>query len=653
MILAVIEELKMLCADELAEGYRPRAFYPVDTMLLIPYGQIDFRELERMAEKKCRIITIEKEYKMEKNITGFASVDRPWERFYADIPKTDIFLDTTPYWGLVNSNKNHLNEIAVEYFTRKMSFGDLIQNIDITARALAEYGAKKGDFITICSTTTPEVVSLFYAISKIGAIANVMSPFYSPDELVNRINECESKIIIVADIFLQKFTQVLSKGTVEHIIVINIASPVTLGSLSRAVISKKGISWRQFLRDGAYHENVFAESYEPQKPQAMVYSSGTTGASKGIVLSVDSFQKLVNAYNNSGFDTSRGQTMFQNIPPWHSTGLSLGINLPLSLGLKMCTDPRFNHRVFINNVLKYKPEYILTNTSTYQGFTLPSTERKLRGKSLSFLKYPFEGGEPLTEKDISGIEAVLTSHKSKAHLLSGYGECECGATVTTNIPGYRFAQGSAGIPLRDIITVGIFDDSFHELRYGLRGNVAVKTEIGMLGYFKNPSATEEFFYVDANGDKWSKTGDIGYISADGSLVVLGRKNDYSIISGDKIYHFDVENIAVKCSAVKLCEVQPHPQHKNKLVAHIVWESGVVQRLKRCQSILVDLCRDIQETIWTNAHNLNAIPTYFCTWDSFPSAHSGKRDVVFIRQRTEGLIEVIPLINTCTNETDKL
>lgn len=599
--------------------------------------------------KWSTIIAKGKECKMEKHITGLASVDRPWEQFYADISRNDIFLDTTPYLGLVNSNKNHLNEIAVEYFTRKMSFGELIQNIDITARALVEYGVKKGDFITICSTTTPEVVCLFYAISKLGAIANVMSPFYSPDELVDRINECESKIIIVADKFLKKFTQVLSKGVVEHIIVINIASPVTLESLSRALISKKEISWRQFLRDGAHHGEVLADSYAPQKPQAMVYSSGTTGASKGIVLSVDSFQKLVNAYNNSGFDTSRGQTMFQNIPPWHSTGLSLGINLPLSLGLKMCTDPRFSHKVFIDRVLKYKPEYILTNTSTYQAFTSPSTKCKLRGKSLFFLKYPFEGGEPLTQKDIAGIEEVLSSHKSKAHLLSGYGECECGATVTTNIPGCKLAHESVGIPLRDIITIGIFDDSFHELRYGLRGNVAVKTEIGMLGYFKNPSATEEFFYIDANGDKWSKTGDIGYINPDGSLVVLGRKNDYSMINGEQIYHFDIENIALSCSKVKLCEIQPHSQNKNALVAHIVWESEIAQKLRNCPNMLIDLCRDIQKSIWINAHSLNAIPTYFCTWDGFPSAHSGKRDIAFIQQRTEGLVEVLPQIN-CDSDT---
>lgn len=312
---------------------------------------------------------------------------------------------------------------------------------------------------------------------------------------------------------------------------------------------------------------------------AMVYSSGTTGASKGILLSVDSFQRLINAYGNSGFDTSRRQTVFQNIPPWHSTGLSLGINFPLSFGVKVCTDPRFDHDVFIKSVLKYKPEYILTNTSMYQGFTFDKSLKRLKGKSLSFLKYPVEGGEPLTEKDIENIETVFKTHGSNARLLNGYGECECGATVTTDITSKKFSNDASGIPLPDITTVGIFNDDYTELKYGERGNILVKTEIGMLEYYKNPKATKEFFYDAPNGDRWSKTGDIGYINEDGSLVVLGRKSDISTINGIEIYNFDIERAILKSDKVKLCEIQTHPNDDNRLVAHIVWENDVNELLK--------------------------------------------------------------------------
>ena len=193
---------------------------------------------------------------------------------------------------------------------------------------------------------------------------------------------------------------------------------------------------------------------------------------------------MINAYGNSGFDTSRMQTVYQNIPLWHSTGLSLGINFPLSFGVKVCTDPRFDHEVFVKNVLKFKPEYILTNTSMYQGFTMENNLKRLKGKSLSFLKYPVEGGEPLTENDIKNIENVFKTHGSSARLLNGYGECECGATITTDITGHKFSNTASGIPLPKITTIGIFDDNFHELKYGERGNIAAKNDIGMLEYFK-------------------------------------------------------------------------------------------------------------------------------------------------------------------------
>ena len=574
--------------------------------------------------------------------TGYATIDRPWEQFYSGIKKNNIFLDTTPYQGLVIGNKDYPDEKAIEYFGANITFGELLKNIDIVAKSLEEYGVKKGDFVTICSTTTPEVIYIFYALSKIGAVANVISPFYSPEELMSRINECESKVVIMVDNFLPKFKNKLNKEKNKNIIVL----PMMNSSLLRLISKRYKIDgttnetrWKTFLSDGRGREEAIIDLYEPEKPQAMVYSSGTTGASKGILLSVDSFQKLINAYGNSGFDTSRGQKVYQNIPPWHSTGLSLGINFPLSFGVKVCTDPRFDHDVFIKNVLKFKPEYILTNTSMYQGFTFDKSLRRMKGKSLEFLKYPVEGGEPLTEKDVANIEGVFRTHGSTARLLNGYGQCECGATVTTDITSHKFSNSASGIPLPDITTIGVFDDEFRELKYGQRGNIAVKTDIGMIEYFKNQEATEKFFYTDINGDKWSLTGDIGYINEDGSLVVLGRKSDYSIINGNKFYNFDIERAILQSNTVKLCEIQTHPDDDNRLVAHIVWENEINSLLKKNPEKQEEYLSELQKVVLKAMKSSDAVPYSFCVRDGFPSAQSGKRDIKFVKNDIDNLIEV--------------
>ena len=574
--------------------------------------------------------------------TGYATIDKPWDEFYKNIDKNDLFLNTTPYQGLVSNNMNYPNEVALEYFGTKITFGELIKNIDKVAKSLEEYGIKKGDFVTICSTTTPEVVYAFYAVSKLGAVANVISPFYEPEDFMNRINECESNVIIMVDKFMPKFKDALNKNKKANVVVLPMMNSSLLKYISKGYKingTSNEVLWKQFVKDGDLREEAIIDPYEINKPQAMVYSSGTTGSSKGILLSVDSFQKLINAYGNSGFDTSRLQKVYQNIPPWHSTGLSLGINFPLSYGAKVCTDPRFDHDVFIKNVLKFKPEYILTNTSMYQGFTFEKSLKRLKGKSLDFLKYPVEGGEPLTERDIQNIEEVFRSHGSTARLLNGYGECECGATITTDITGHKFSNDASGIPLPNITTVGIFDDEFNELKYGERGNVVARTEIGMLEYFKNPEATENFFYVDENGTSWSQTGDIGYINEDGSLVVLGRKSDYSIIDDTKIYNFDIERAILKTGTVKLCEIQTHPENDNELDAHIVWENEISSQLKQNPELMEGLLKQIQNQVSAEMGIEEAIPFNFCIRDSFPSAHSGKRDIKFIKSDIEGLIKI--------------
>lgn len=171
----------------------------------------------------------------------------------------------------------------------------------------------------------------------------------------------------------------------------------------------------------------------------------------------------------------------------------------------------------------------------------------------------------------------------------------------------------------------------------MRGNVLVKTEIGIIEYFNNPKATSDFFYYDENGNRWSKTGDIGYMNEDGSLVVLGRKSDYSVIDGTQIYNFDIERAILTSEKVKLCEIQTHPEDSNKLVAHIVWENDTSVLLKQNPNKQIECFAEIQKIVDKIMNLPDAIPRYFCVWDHFPSAHSGKRDVKYIKNNVEELI----------------
>ena len=161
----------------------------------------------------------------------------------------------------------------------------------------------------------------------------------------------------------------------------------------------------------------------------------------------------------------------------------------------------------------------------------------------------------------------------------------------------------------------------------------------MIEYFKNPKSTEEFFHKDSTGEVWSQTGDIGYMNEDGSLVVLGRKSDFSIIDGVKIYNFDIENAVLSSNIVKLCEVQTHPEDSNKIVCHVVWENDIKDAIQKNPELERYYFELIQKSVLDTLQIEQAVPYSFCVRDSFPSAYSGKRDIKFIKGDIEGLIEL--------------
>ena len=572
-------------------------------------------------------------------LSGYPSIDKPWVVNYnqkelgKEIPKRTAFEE------VYNNNIAFQKDLALEFFGSKIDYKTFFKNIEATAKAFQEYGIKKGNFVTICAAGVPETVYSFYALSKLGAVANMIAPHFEKKDLIARISDCESDVLIIMDEFYPNLKDAIETSRIKNIIILPTLNSSLLGLVSKSYKLDKHsneLYWNQFIRDGKNREESYTTPYEKDLPLTMVYSSGTTGASKGILLSNDSFQNSIQSYPASGVDISRGQKFYQIIPPWYSTGLSTSIHLPLSYGTSVFMDPRFERDVFVRNIVKVKPNYCVAPTSMYEGFL---DEKLVKNKDLSFFNYPFEGGEPLSDEVATKIENVFKSHGSNASLRVAYGQCECGAAITTQTQMAENTRGSVGIPLPGI-TIGIFDDEFNELPYYERGQILANTPCSMLGYYKNEKATEEYFHIDKNGTKWNCTGDIGYIDENGNLFVQGRASDYSIINGDKIYNFDIENILMELDSIKICDVLEYDNDGTKeLSVHIIFNEEYQKMVEENEDLLKAQLCDIQKYVYDKTNNENMVPCRFKIRNSFPYAKSGKRDVEKMKQEKDGFIVI--------------
>ena len=569
--------------------------------------------------------------------SGYPTIDKPW---YVNYNKNELEKEIqkrTVFQEVYDNNIKFQKDLALEFFGSKINYSTFFKNIEMTAKAFKEYGIKKGDFVTICAAGIPETVYSFYALSKIGAVANMIAPHFEKKDLIARISDCESDTLIIMDEFYPELKEAIKGSRIKNIIIL----PTLNSSMLRFITKTYKIDsfsnelyWNQFIKDGRNQKETETISYEKDLPLTMVYSSGTTGASKGILLSNDSFQNSIQSYPASGVDISRGQKFYQIIPPWYSTGLSTSIHLPLSYGTSVFMDPRFERDIFVKNIIKAKPNYCVAPTSMYEGFL---DEKLVGNKNLSFFNYPFEGGEPLSNEVASKIEKVFKEHGSNAQLRVAYGQCECGAAITTQTQKAENTRGSVGIPLPGV-TIGIFDEQFNELKYYERGQILANTPCSMLGYYKNEEATKEYFHIDKNGIKWNCTGDIGYIDEKGNLFVQGRATDYSIIDNEKIYNFDIENILMELDEIKMCDVLEFDNNGTKeLAAHIIFTDKVQKEIEENPEYLEEKLFEIKQYIYERTNNEKMVPHRFKIRKSFPYAKSGKRDVSKIKEEKDGFI----------------
>ena len=571
----------------------------------------------------------------EKELTGYPSIDKPWLKHYTEETINAPLAECTVYEHVLKNNGNHLSDIAVEYFGNRISYGKLFHNVELVKNAFIAQGIKKGDKVIMFTSATPEMVYITLALCRIGAVANMINPLFTEEQIRDRINETDAALLVVLDQLYGKIKNVIPKTCIKKTVIIPVCNemPKVMGLIAGMKMNKKFeynaalMSWKTFLSSGKGVSKTEDAKYEKDTPLIMVYSSGTTGASKGIVLTNDGINATISHYLSPDFPYERGNRFFQIVPVWFSTGLVLSMLMPICVGIICVIEPVFSKENFAKGIKKYKPNMTLGATSLW---TYAAQCDDLKNCDLSGMTYPIAGGEQILPRDEDAINAFLKQHDCKSVLLKGYGMCELGSTVSTDSSSIR-KTGSTGYPIKGVIVSAFDIETNEEMQYGQRGEIRVQSPARMKEYFKNPEATDEYFYTDEQGNKWGCTGDIGYVDEEGFVYILGRASDkFTAQNGKEIYCFDIENVLLENENIASCEVVGlHKDDYFVPVAHFVLEDT-------CQLSSEEVILQIHENCKQRL-DADCVPCGYKCRKTFPVKSSGKRDMEALKQERTGFV----------------
>lgn len=529
----------------------------------------------------------------------YASEQRPWLAFYDSKYINQTLPACTAFEYVCQQNKGRLNETALEYFGRKITYADFIVQVKRTTAALRAMGVQKGEILTVVSVMTPEIIYLFYAADRMGATLNLVDPRYSAEGIHDYITEVNSRILVCLNVTYDRCVQAAKRTHVEKVLVLSPANslpmPLQLGykmkNPDRNRYASNVIHWNDFIQKGK-GQNTTAEPFDPAHACVVVHTGGTTGSPKGVMLSDSNFNAIAQQF--AAFDQlmCRGQKLMNIMPPFIAYGYACGVHLPLSLGLTVLIVPNLNPAKLGSLVLKHKPEHMFGVPSHYQQM---AADPKLKDADLSFIRNYAAGGDSIAQGAEQTVNDFLAAHGVQYAMAKGYGMTEVSSAATA-AAGHNNKPGSVGIPLVNTL-VSVFDPGTdHELPIGQRGELCISGPTLMLGYYGMPEETANLLRRHSDGRVWAHTGDLGYMDEQGFVYVESRIKRIIIRhDGFKVFPSMIENVISRHPAVQQCSVvgcadKEHVQGRLPFV-YLVLEPSAVAKKKQIIRELREMCAE--------------------------------------------------------------
>lgn len=569
----------------------------------------------------------------EKNLTGYPSIDKPWLKYYTEEAINAKLPKCTIYEYLWENNKDHTDDIAIYYMGKKIKYKELFDNIDRFAEVFLCEGIKEGDIVTIIAPSIPETIYAFYALNKIGAISNFVDPRKSSEELDEVLATMKTKACIILDDMWKKFFDTAKKHTS---LMISISISDSLPAIPklfirlkrRAKLNENIVSLHNLFKRHKQCDKVIGVTYSPNKPVLLEYTGGTTGISKGVVLSNENVNAVIEQTKYSGVPLKRGESWLSVAFPFIAYSLICSQHMPLSLGITAHLCFSLEIEKVEKQLLKHKINHMANTPLMWEQLTKSKSASKT---DFSFIIAPTVGADALDIKKEEEINQFLQRHNCKYKISKGYGMTEVSSGICITPTNDINKLGSVGIPL-NMTTVGIFEiDTDKELTYGEPGEICVQGPSVMLGYYNNDEANKDILRKHSDEQIWLHTGDLGHMDEDGFLFIDGRIKRMIInCTGFKIFAPNVENEISEVAGVEKCCVVGKKDNK-----HNIGQVPIAYVIPKPQVDKVKLKAEIFEKCKLR------LPTYsypqkIIIRDSFPYTSAGKIDYRALEKEAEKL-----------------
>ncbi len=498
---------------------------------------------------------------------------RPWFKHYDPEVPRHLTYPSIPLYALLDETAaKSPNNPCTNFFGRRLTYQQVKDLSDRFAASIFRIGIRKGNRVILLLPNSPQFLITYYGLLKAGAVVVPLNPLSTERELEFFLTDSGAEMVITIPLFLKKVASLRGKTPLKHLICSRIADflpfPLNLimgfkeyqflWGLDRSAY----VDFKKLLAQ-ALPPDFHPEQVSPDELAVLIYSGGTTGIAKGIMLS--HFNVVANAHQIIAWaNLTDEQGVLAVIPFFHGFGMNVIMNAAVQAGGEIFLLPRFNARAVAKAIQKYRPSFFIgVPTIFVQLSNLPNIERY----DFSSLRGIFVGAAPLTKAIKDEFE-----RKTGGRMIEGYGLTESTTAIMANPYHGKHKVGSIGIPFPDVDVKIVSLEDGHDLGPGELGEIVLRSPSVMLGYYKNPEETEKTLV-----DGWLYTGDIGYMDEEGYFYITDRKKDLIIVGGFNVFPREIDELIYQHPKVKegICIGMPDPRKGERIKVYIVLKEGEI------------------------------------------------------------------------------